>query len=53
MKGLGGVGGLANKPVLGKNLGANDEERKYEQAIEEAKGKLKNGDDTLSPHSKK
>lgn len=37
VKGLGGVGGLANKPVLGKDLGGGEEEKKYERAIEEAR----------------
>ena len=37
IKGLGGVGGLTNKSVLGKDLGNNEEESRFEQAIEAAK----------------
>lgn len=48
VKGLSGVGGLANKPVLGKDLGAKEEEKKHEEAIAEAKTRMRKEDGSFS-----
>jgi hypothetical protein len=44
VKGLGGVAGLSNKPVLGKNLGSVSEEKRFENEVEVAKNRTDYGD---------